>query len=128
MRDLPRSVCFCKPCQTVLDTKDFTSGMKASLWGARLMALPSTSGCLGAIDSRPSLGPHASGGPARLFAAMQDIWMSLHSIRSRIDVISPASSSTGYGHRKFSYDVIDNLLHSTYLSRSYWVSSDTGHY
>jgi hypothetical protein len=29
-------------------------GMKASLWGARLMALPSASGCLGAIDLRPS--------------------------------------------------------------------------
>jgi hypothetical protein len=39
-----------------LDTNDFTSGMKASLWGARLMALPSAFGCLGAIDLRPSLG------------------------------------------------------------------------
>jgi hypothetical protein len=28
--------------------QDFTSGMKASQWGARLMALPSISGCLGA--------------------------------------------------------------------------------
>jgi hypothetical protein len=82
------------------------SGMKASSWGARLMALPSTPGCLGAIDLRPSLGQHASGGPARLFAPMQDIWMSLHSVRSKIDVISPASSSTGYGHRNYSYDII----------------------
>jgi hypothetical protein len=73
IRDLLRSVCFCKPCQPALDTKDFTSGMKASLWGARLMALPSASRCLGAIDLRPSLGRHASSGPAKLFAAMQDI-------------------------------------------------------
>jgi hypothetical protein len=28
--------------------------MKASLWGARLMALPSDFGCLGAFDLRPS--------------------------------------------------------------------------
>jgi hypothetical protein len=62
------------------------------------MALPSASGCLGAIDLRPSLGRHASGGSARLFVAMQDIWVSLHSIRLKIDVILPASSSTGYGH------------------------------
>jgi hypothetical protein len=34
--------------------QDFTSGMKASLWGACLMALPSVSGCLGAFDLRPS--------------------------------------------------------------------------
>jgi hypothetical protein len=41
---------------------------------------------------------------------MEDISMSLHSIRSKIDVISPASSSTGYGHRNYSYDIIvDNL-------------------
>jgi hypothetical protein len=58
-------------------------GMKGSLWGARLMALPSISRCLAIIDPRPSLGRHASGGPARLFAAMQDIWMSLHSAQSR---------------------------------------------
>jgi hypothetical protein len=45
----------------------------------------------------------------------------------KINVISPASSSTGYDHCNFSYDVIDNLLHSTYLLRSYWVSSDTSH-
>jgi hypothetical protein len=32
---------------------DFTSRMKASQWGARLMALPSTPGCLGAF-LRPS--------------------------------------------------------------------------
>jgi hypothetical protein len=65
---------------------------------------------LGAINLRPSLGQHALDGPARLFVAMD----------------TATSSSTGYGHRNFGYDVIDNLLHSTYLSRSYWVSSDTG--
>jgi hypothetical protein len=26
MRDLPRSVCFCKPCQPALDTKEFCVG------------------------------------------------------------------------------------------------------
>jgi hypothetical protein len=52
-------------------------------------------------------------------AAMQDIWMSLHSIRSR--------STFFYGF------IIDNSnhhrrpLHATHLSRSWWVSSDTGH-
>jgi hypothetical protein len=41
---------------------------------------------------------------------MQDIWMAVHSIRSKIDVISLASSSTGYGHRNYNYDIIvDNL-------------------
>jgi hypothetical protein len=84
MRYLPRSVCFCKPCQPALDTKDFTIGTKASPWGARLTALPSASGCLGAYVLRPSLGRHASIGSARLLAAMQDIWVSLHSIRSRL--------------------------------------------
>jgi hypothetical protein len=83
MRDLSRSVCFCKPCQPVLDTKEFYVGMKASPWGARLMALPSASGCLGAYVLRPSLGRHVSSGFARLLAAMPDIWVSLHYIRSR---------------------------------------------
>jgi hypothetical protein len=55
------------------------SGMKTSPWGARLMTLPSASGCLGAIDLRPSLGQHASGGSAGLLVATQDIWVSLHS-------------------------------------------------
>jgi hypothetical protein len=32
----------------------FYVGLKASLWGARLMALPSISGCLGAYVLRPS--------------------------------------------------------------------------
>jgi hypothetical protein len=58
-------------------------GMKASLRGARLIDLPSTSGCLGAFALRPSLGRHTSGGSARLLVATQDIWVSLHSIRLR---------------------------------------------
>jgi hypothetical protein len=57
--------------------------MKASLWGARLMALPSIFGCLGAYVLRPSLGRHALSGSARLLAAMHDISVSLQSIRSR---------------------------------------------
>jgi hypothetical protein len=42
------------------------------------MALPTISGCLGAFSLRPSWGRNASGGSARLFAAMQNIWVSLH--------------------------------------------------
>jgi hypothetical protein len=40
--------------------------MKASLWGSRLVAQPSTSWCLGAFDLRPSYGWHASSGSTRL--------------------------------------------------------------
>jgi hypothetical protein len=47
------------------------------------MALPSTSGYLGAFDLRHFQGRHASSGSAGLLAAMQNIWVSLHSIRSR---------------------------------------------
>jgi hypothetical protein len=114
MRDRPRSVCFCKPCQPALGTKDFTSGMKASPWGARLMVLPSASGCLGTIHLRPSLGRHASGGSARLLATIQDIWVSIHSKRSR----SMTSLLTASNHYR-------RPLHTTYLSRPCWVSSDT---
>jgi hypothetical protein len=87
--------------------------MKASLWGAHLVALPSTSGCLGAFDLRPSWGRHASSGSARLSAAMQDIWMSLDSIRSRSTLFRQLHCWQS--------------LHVTHLSRSCWVSSDTGH-
>jgi hypothetical protein len=87
--------------------------MKTSPWGARLMALPSTSGCLGATNLRPSWVRHASGGPARLFATMEDIWVSPHSIHSRSTLLRQF-------HRW-------QPLHATHFSRSYWVSSDTGH-
>jgi hypothetical protein len=53
LRDLPRSVCSCSLASPLWTTKIFMSGMKASLWGAGLMALPSTFGCLGASDLRP---------------------------------------------------------------------------
>jgi hypothetical protein len=46
------------------------------------MACLCISGCLGAFNLRPSWGRHASVGSTKLFAAMQDMWMSLHSIRS----------------------------------------------
>jgi hypothetical protein len=87
------------------------------------MALPSISGCLGVIDLRPSLGRHASGGPARLFATMQDIWMSLHSTRSR------STYFHGLVSKQFwtSQLQLRQLLHVTHLSRSCWLSSDTGH-
>jgi hypothetical protein len=85
----------------------FTLGVKASLWGARLMVLPSTSGCLGAIDLRPFLGWHASSGPAKLFAAMQDIWVSLHSICSKSTNLHGFISNDPT-HRNFSYAIIDD--------------------
>jgi hypothetical protein len=102
------------------------SGMKASPWGARLMALPSASRCLGAYVLRPSLGRHASSGSARLLAAMQDILVSLHSIRSR--------STNFWLHHQPTTNIATSaathrrLLHSTYPSRPCRVSSDTGHY
>jgi hypothetical protein len=45
--DLP--IALSSPSPARKTSQDFTSGMKASLWGARLMALPSISGCLGAF-------------------------------------------------------------------------------
>jgi hypothetical protein len=58
------------------------------MWGARLMALPSISWCLGAFDLRPSWGQHTSCGSARLFTAMQYIWhlgvSTLHSFKINI--------------------------------------------
>jgi hypothetical protein len=68
------------------------SGMKDSLWFVPLMALPSASGCLGAIDLRPSRGQHASSGSARLFTAnvgYLDV-STLHMFN--INIISLASS------------------------------------
>jgi hypothetical protein len=51
----------------------------------------SISGCLGTSDLRPSWGWHASGGSTRLLAAMQDIWVSLHSICSKINRLLASS-------------------------------------
>jgi hypothetical protein len=49
---------------------------------------------LGAFVLRPSLGRHASGGSTRLFVAMQDIWVSLHSTWSRFTVSTVTISDT----------------------------------
>jgi hypothetical protein len=49
-----RGRCALVACQPALDTQDFMSGMKASLWGARLMVPPSISEYLGAFHLRPS--------------------------------------------------------------------------
>jgi hypothetical protein len=126
MRDLLRLVCFCKPCQPALDTKDSMLAMKASLWGVLLMALPSTFGCLGAHVLRPSLGRHASSGSTRLLAAMQDIWVSLH-LRSRLILFRQLHrqsttniTTSATTHRRF--------LHLTHHSKPCWVSSDIGHH
>jgi hypothetical protein len=78
------------------------------------MALPSASGCLGAYVLRPSWGQHASSGYARLFAAMQDIWVSLHSISSRSTLL------------RQSFIVNNHFMRHTF-SRSCWVSSYTEH-
>jgi hypothetical protein len=62
--------------------------MKASLWGARLMALPGISRCLGAYELRPLRGRHAykaslrSALPNSLQLSLE-IWVSLHFARSR---------------------------------------------
>jgi hypothetical protein len=71
------------------------------------MALPSTSGCLGTSDLRPSWDQHASGGSARLFVAMQDIWVSLHSIRWR--------STFFYGFIVDNFNHHRRTLHATCL-------------
>jgi hypothetical protein len=39
-----------------------------------------------------------------------------------------ASSSTNPAHRNYSYDIIDDFFMRHTFSRSYWVSSDTGHH
>jgi hypothetical protein len=62
-----------------------------------------TSGCLGTHVLKPSLGRHASSGSARLCAAMQDIWISLH-YTIQINIVSPASLSIDHQHCNFSYD------------------------
>jgi hypothetical protein len=84
--------------------------MKASPWGARLMALPSTSECLGATDLRPSRGRHASSGSFRLFAAMQDIWVSLHSIQSRSMLFRQLHRRQTTNIANFSYDIFNDLF------------------
>jgi hypothetical protein len=53
---------------------------------------------------------------------MQDIWVSLHSIRSRINRFL-ASSSTNPRHCNFSYDVIND-----FFVQRVFISSDTGHH
>jgi hypothetical protein len=49
-----RSVCSCSPASLLWTPENFAKEMRASLWGANLMALLSIFGCLGAIDFRPS--------------------------------------------------------------------------
>jgi hypothetical protein len=51
---------------------------------------------------------------------MQDIWVSLHSMRSR--------STFFYSFIVDNFDHYRRPLHATRLSISYWVSSDTRHY
>jgi hypothetical protein len=81
----------------------FYVGMKASLWGVRLMALPSTSRC---FHFETFLRSACLEWLCQTLVAMQDIWVSLHSIRSKINRFL-GSSSTNPGHRNFIYDIID---------------------
>jgi hypothetical protein len=116
MRDLPRSVCFCKLCQPALDTKDFTSGMKSSLWGARLMALPSTFACLGAYVFETFLRS----------ACLECLGQTPCSHAGYLGV----STLHTFKINDFIVDCFNHyrrLLHSTRLSRPCWVFSDTGH-
>jgi hypothetical protein len=65
MRDLLRSVCYHSPASLLWTPRILRWNAGLSV-GCKPEALPRTSGCLGAIDLRPSLGRHASSGPARL--------------------------------------------------------------
>jgi hypothetical protein len=118
MCDLPRSVCSCKPCQPALDTQDFMSGMKASPWGARLMALPSAFGCLERYRLETFLRS----------ACLGWLWQTPHSNAGYLGVstlhIAKIHSLDGnsFRHHNFSCDIIQRAL-----KRSYWVSSDTRH-
>jgi hypothetical protein len=74
-----------------MNTKDFMSGMKASLRGA-----PNGSAkyfwVLVRFCFEAFLRSACLGWLYQTLAAMQDIWVSLHSIRSKINIISSVSS------------------------------------
>jgi hypothetical protein len=105
---------------------DFTSGMKASPWGAHLTALPSASGCLGAYVLETFLSS----------ACLKWLRQTLCSYARYLGVSTLhtfkingflASSSTKPRHRNLSYDPVNAFFILTHLSRPYWVSLDTGH-
>jgi hypothetical protein len=62
--DLPTALSSPSPVRKT--SPDFASGVKASVWGGRIMALPSTPGAWVRFVLRPSRGRHASSGSARL--------------------------------------------------------------
>jgi hypothetical protein len=83
--------------------------MKASMWGARLMALPSISGCLGASWFETFLRS----------ACLEWLCQTLCSYARYLDVSTLhtfkinrflASSSTNLGHCNFSYGIINDLF------------------
>jgi hypothetical protein len=89
--------------------QDFASGVKANLWGARLMALPSTSGYLGAFCFRTF--PRS--------ACLEWLCQTLCSYAGYLGVSTLqtfkinkflVSSATNPGHRNFSYDIITDFF------------------
>jgi hypothetical protein len=83
--------------------------MKASLWGACLMALPSISGCLGAFrfeTFRSACLGWLCQTPCG-YAGYLGV-STLHTLKINRFL---TSSSIGYRHRNYSYDIIvDNLF------------------
>jgi hypothetical protein len=83
--------------------------MKASLWGALLIGPAKYFWVLGRFYHETFPRSACLGWLCQTIAAMQDIWMSLHSIRSRFTYFHGFLSNSS-GHHNFSYDVIDNFF------------------
>jgi hypothetical protein len=109
MRDLPRSVCFCKPCQPALDTKDFTTGMKASLWGERLICPAKYFWVLGRFCLETFLSSACLGWLCQTpcsYVGSLDV-STLHTFKTNRFL---ASSLTDPGHHNYIYDIIGDFF------------------
>jgi hypothetical protein len=100
--------------------------MKASLWGCAPNGPAKCFWVLGRYTLETFLRSACLEWPYQTLAAMQDIWVSLHSIYSRSTLFrrlhhQPTTkiATSATTHRR--------SLHSTYPSRPCWVSSDIGH-
>jgi hypothetical protein len=104
-------------CQLGRPPPDFTSGMKASLWGARLLTLSSISGCLGAFCLETFL---RSACLEWLYQTLCSYarYLGVSALHSFIINRFLALSSTDLEHRNFSYDIIDNLFMKRTFLRS----------